>query len=105
MMIPGLADVALFAWYIGVLVILEGLLSADNALVLAVMVRHLPKEPTAPRAVLGDLGRCRVSRPGPLAGVDSPATLVLQGPRGRATSFTWRSLIFIDARFASTPLR
>ena len=39
-----LADVALIAWYIGVLVILEGLLSADNALVLAVMVRHLPKK-------------------------------------------------------------
>ncbi|HEX3450400.1 MAG TPA: hypothetical protein VHS97_19250, partial [Isosphaeraceae bacterium] len=39
----GLADVALVAWYIGVLVLLEGLLSADNALVLAVMVRHLPK--------------------------------------------------------------
>jgi YkoY family integral membrane protein len=39
----GLADVALIVWYIGVLVILEGLLSADNALVLAVMVRHLPK--------------------------------------------------------------
>jgi YkoY family integral membrane protein len=39
----GLADYALFAWYIGVLVLLEGLLSADNALVLAVMVRHLPK--------------------------------------------------------------
>ncbi len=33
------------AWgYIGTLVILEGLLSADNALVLAVMVRHLPKK-------------------------------------------------------------
>jgi YkoY family integral membrane protein len=29
---------------IGTLIILEGLLSADNALVLAVMVRHLPKE-------------------------------------------------------------
>jgi YkoY family integral membrane protein len=43
MLIPGLEDVALFAWYIGVLVLLEGLLSADNALVLAVMVRHLPK--------------------------------------------------------------
>jgi YkoY family integral membrane protein len=40
----GLADVALIAWYIGVLVLLEGLLSADNALVLAVMVRHLPKD-------------------------------------------------------------
>ena len=40
----GLADVALIAWYILVLVVLEGLLSADNALVLAVMVRHLPKK-------------------------------------------------------------
>ncbi|WP_407643448.1 TerC family protein [Cytobacillus dafuensis] len=30
--------------YIGTLVILEGLLSADNALVLAVMVKHLPKK-------------------------------------------------------------
>jgi YkoY family integral membrane protein len=39
-----LVDVALVAWYIGVLVLLEGLLSADNALVLAVMVRHLPKK-------------------------------------------------------------
>jgi YkoY family integral membrane protein len=29
---------------IGTLIILEGLLSADNALVLAVMVKHLPKE-------------------------------------------------------------
>lgn len=29
---------------IGTLVVLEGLLSADNALVLAVMVKHLPKE-------------------------------------------------------------
>lgn len=39
----GTADIALIAWYIGVLVLLEGLLSADNALVLAVMVRHLPR--------------------------------------------------------------
>jgi YkoY family integral membrane protein len=39
-----LSDVPLVAWYIGVLVFLEGLLSADNALVLAVMVRHLPKK-------------------------------------------------------------
>jgi YkoY family integral membrane protein len=43
MFVPALENVALFAWYIGVLVLLEGLLSADNALVLAVMVRHLPK--------------------------------------------------------------
>jgi YkoY family integral membrane protein len=39
-----LSDLALVGWYIGVLVLLEGLLSADNALVLAVMVRHLPKK-------------------------------------------------------------
>ncbi len=38
-----LSDVPLILAYIGVLVILEGLLSADNALVLALMVRHLPK--------------------------------------------------------------
>jgi YkoY family integral membrane protein len=38
-----LADLPLIAWYVLVLVFLEGLLSADNALVLAVMVRHLPK--------------------------------------------------------------
>ncbi len=39
-----LRDYPLVGWYILVLVILEGLLSADNALVLALMVRHLPKE-------------------------------------------------------------
>lgn len=38
------SDVPLVAWYVLTLVILEGLLSADNALVLAVMVRHLPAE-------------------------------------------------------------
>jgi YkoY family integral membrane protein len=38
-----LGDLPLIAWYIGMLVFLEGLLSADNALVLAVMVRHLPR--------------------------------------------------------------
>jgi YkoY family integral membrane protein len=38
-----LTDVAQIAGYVGALVLLEGLLSADNALVLAVMVRHLPK--------------------------------------------------------------
>jgi len=38
-----LRDVPLIAWYTGVLVFLEGLLSADNALVLALMVRHLPR--------------------------------------------------------------
>jgi YkoY family integral membrane protein len=39
-----LQTLPLIAWYILSLVILEGLLSADNALVLAVMVRHLPRE-------------------------------------------------------------
>src|SRR5262249_31037208 len=38
-----LFDIALIPWYILVLVFLEGVLSADNALVLALMVRHLPK--------------------------------------------------------------
>jgi len=38
-----IGDLPLLSWYIMVLVFLEGLLSADNALVLAVMVRHLPK--------------------------------------------------------------
>ncbi len=37
-------EVATIAWYVGALVFLEGLLSADNALVLAVMVRHLPRD-------------------------------------------------------------
>ncbi|MHB1558153.1 MAG: TerC family protein [Isosphaeraceae bacterium] len=37
------SDIPLISWYILVLVFLEGLLSADNALVLALMVRHLPK--------------------------------------------------------------
>ncbi len=36
-------DLPLVTWYIGVLVFLEGLLSADNALVLALMVRHLSR--------------------------------------------------------------
>lgn len=38
-----LADLPTIAVAVGTLVVLEGLLSADNALVLAVMVRHLPK--------------------------------------------------------------
>lgn len=41
---------------IGTLVILEGLLSADNALVLAVMVRHLPKEQQKRALFYGLLG-------------------------------------------------
>jgi YkoY family integral membrane protein len=38
-----LRDAPLIAWYTGVLAVLEGLLSADNALVLALMVRHLTR--------------------------------------------------------------
>lgn len=38
------SDVPTIALAIATLVLLEGLLSADNALVLAVMVRHLPKK-------------------------------------------------------------
>jgi YkoY family integral membrane protein len=44
MMAPLAGDVPLVAWYIAVLVFLEGLLSADNALVLALMVRHLARQ-------------------------------------------------------------
>ncbi len=39
-----LAELGLISGTIATLVFLEGLLSADNALVLAVMVRHLPKD-------------------------------------------------------------
>src|SRR3954449_11926314 len=38
------ADMPLILGTVLILVFLEGLLSADNALVLAVMVRHLPRE-------------------------------------------------------------
>ncbi|WP_375143370.1 DUF475 domain-containing protein [Domibacillus sp. A3M-37] len=41
---------------IGTLVVLEGLLSADNALVLAVMVRHLPEEKRKKALFYGLLG-------------------------------------------------
>jgi YkoY family integral membrane protein len=40
----GLSDIPLIVGTVLTLVVLEGLLSADNALVLAVMVRHLPRE-------------------------------------------------------------
>ncbi len=43
MWIPWLTEASLIAWYILVLAFFEGLLSADNAIVLALMVRHLPK--------------------------------------------------------------
>ncbi len=41
---------------IGTLIVLEGLLSADNALVLAVMVKHLPKEQQKRALFYGILG-------------------------------------------------
>ncbi|SFL09343.1 integral membrane protein, YkoY family [Paenibacillus sp. 1_12] len=41
---------------IGTLILLEGLLSADNALVLAVMVRHLPKEQQKKALFYGIIG-------------------------------------------------
>lgn len=63
------ADVAV----IGTLVLLEGLLSADNALVLAVMVRHLPPE-SRRRALLYGLGGAFAFR---IAGV-LLATLIVQ---------------------------
>ncbi len=45
-----------YAWIIVVLVGLEGLLSADNALVLAVMVKHLPQEEQKKALFYGLLG-------------------------------------------------
>ncbi len=48
-------------WVVGVLILLEGLLSADNALVLAIMVRHLPK-PLQKKALLYGLGGAFVFR-------------------------------------------
>ena len=35
-----------YAWVLLVLIVLEGLLAADNAVVMAVMVKHLPKVAT-----------------------------------------------------------
>ena len=32
-----------YAWVLVVLIVLEGLLAADNAVVMAVMVKHLPR--------------------------------------------------------------
>ncbi len=50
-------------WLLGTvatLVVLEGLLSADNALVLAVMVRHLPKHQQKRALRYGLLGAFRL---------------------------------------------
>ena len=32
-----------YSWILLILIVLEGLLATDNALVLAIMVKHLPK--------------------------------------------------------------
>ncbi|WP_349410173.1 TerC family protein [Pseudalkalibacillus sp. SCS-8] len=45
-----------YAWTLLILVGLEGLLSADNALVMAVMVKHLPKEQRKKALFYGILG-------------------------------------------------
>ncbi len=93
MMIPGIADIALIAWYIGVLVLLEGLLSADNALVLAVMVRHLPKDQQR-RVLFWGIWGAIVFRG--LALLLSSLLLKFWFCKvlGGAISFIWRSLIF-----------
>ena len=41
-----------YAWVLVVLIALEGLLAADNAVVMAVMVKHLPKAATEKSIVL-----------------------------------------------------
>lgn len=33
-----------YGWVLLILIVLEGLLSADNALVLAIMAKHLPED-------------------------------------------------------------
>lgn len=45
-----------YAWVVLVLIGLEGLLSADNAIVLAIMVKHLPKEQQKKALFYGLLG-------------------------------------------------
>ena len=81
MMAPWPEDVSLIAWYIAVLVFLEGLLSADNALVLALMVRHLARHDRR-RVFSGASGARSASERSPCS-VGVPAqVLVLQGRRG-----------------------
>ena len=45
-----------YAWVLLVLVFLEGLLAADNAIVMAVMVKHLPPEQRKKALFYGLLG-------------------------------------------------
>ena len=45
-----------YAWVLVVLIVLEGLLAADNAVVMAVMVKHLPKDQQKKALFYGLLG-------------------------------------------------
>ena len=45
-----------YAWVLVVLIVLEGLLAADNAVVMAVMVKHLPREQQRKALFYGLLG-------------------------------------------------
>lgn len=45
-----------YAWVLLVLIVLEGLLAADNAIVLAIMVKHLPEEKRKKALFYGLLG-------------------------------------------------
>ena len=45
-----------YAWVLIVLIVLEGLLAADNAVVMAVMVKHLPKEQQQKALLYGLVG-------------------------------------------------
>lgn len=46
-----------YAWVLIVLIVLEGLLAADNAVVMAVMVRHLPRVQQKKRYYMAWLAR------------------------------------------------
>ena len=45
-----------YGWVLLVLIVLEGLLATDNALVLAIMVKHLPEEETEKGVILWTIG-------------------------------------------------
>ena len=45
-----------YAWVLVVLIVLEGLLAADNAVVMAVMVKHLPRDQQKKALFYGLLG-------------------------------------------------
>ncbi len=45
-----------YSWVLAVLILLEGILAADNAVVMAVMVKHLPKEEQKKALFYGLLG-------------------------------------------------